>query len=56
MSAKKDVSYQRPVVVGFDGPTPVYNVALGFVVGMYGHRGCPGDDVQEGSFEPVVHT
>jgi hypothetical protein len=36
---RKDVSYQRPVLMGFSGvPNPRYNVDPETLVGIHGHR------------------
>ncbi|MBT8164816.1 MAG: hypothetical protein KJO97_04630, partial [Acidimicrobiia bacterium] len=37
-AGKRDVSYQRHVIVGFDVANQRYNVDFDLIVGMYGHR------------------
>jgi hypothetical protein len=53
-AGRKDIAYQRPVLMGFDVPNPRYNVDLDLVLGMYGHRVVRGDAVDPGFFTNLL--
>jgi hypothetical protein len=48
---KKDVSYQRHVIMGFRHvPNPKYNIDIDRLVATYGYRIVAGEDVEEDAF------
>ena len=49
---KKDVSYQHPVLMGFDVPNPKYNADIPWAVNLYAHRLL--NDAAEGEDEYLV--
>lgn len=53
---KKDLSYQRPVIMGFAVPDPKYNVDYDHVVGVYGHRLVRGQEVESDRFVAALHS
>lgn len=55
-ASKKDISYQRHVVVGFDVPNPKLNVDFDLVVGMYGHRVVRGENVEPDFFASLLRS
>jgi hypothetical protein len=55
-AGRKDVAYQRHVLIGFDVPNPRYNMDLDLVVGMYGHRVVRGEDVDPAFFTGLLRA
>ena len=51
---KRDMSFQRHVVRGFDVPSPLYYVDFDLLVGMYGHRIVRGEESGSGLLERVL--
>ncbi|HVS14367.1 MAG TPA: hypothetical protein VMV46_10600 [Thermoanaerobaculia bacterium] len=51
---RKNVSYQRPVIVGFEVKNANYNLDLDLLVGMYGHRLLQGQPANPDYFESLV--
>jgi hypothetical protein len=49
---KRDLSYQHPVIMGFDVPNPKYNVDLPWAVRMYAYG--PLNDAAEGEEDAFV--
>jgi hypothetical protein len=52
---KTDVSYQRPVVIGFKVPNPKYNADFEWTVDVYGHRLVKGLKAPEGELLATLH-
>lgn len=55
-STKKDVSYQRHVVVGFDVPNPDYHADFDWVVATYAHRVVQGENVERAFFSKLLES
>lgn len=51
---KKDVSFQRHVIRGFDVANSRYYVDFDLLVGMYGHRIVRGEETGPGLFEALL--
>lgn len=47
---KKDVSYQRHVIMGFSSKNPKVNLDIDAAVAVYGHRIIAGEEVEEDEF------
>jgi hypothetical protein len=53
-SGKRDMAYQRPVLMGFKVSNPRYNLDPDLLVGMYGHRVVRGEDVDPSFFANLL--
>ncbi len=57
LSSKKDVSYQRPVIVGFSKvKNPKYNIDLDWAIGVYGHRIIAKNEDEKDLFVSIVQS
>jgi hypothetical protein len=52
--SKKDIAFQRPVLMGFNTPNKKYNIDCGFLAGQYVHRLLDGQPPEAGWFVKIV--
>jgi hypothetical protein len=52
---KKDVAYQRPVLMGFRVPDKRYNVDLDWNLAVIGHRQVTGQPLEDEELVPMLH-
>lgn len=55
-AGKKDVAYQRHVLMGFNVSNPRYNLDLDLLVGTYGHRVVRGEDIDPAFFANLLRA
>lgn len=53
-AGKRDVSYQRHVIMGFAVPNPKFNEDFDMAVGFYGHRVVRGESVEPDFFVKML--
>lgn len=57
LSGKKNLSYQRPVVIGFSKvKNPKYNIDLDWTIGVYGHRIIAKNEEERDLFVQIVNS
>jgi len=57
LSGKKNMSYQRPVILGFPKvKNPKYNLDLDWAIGVYGHRIVAGEEDERDLFIRMVKS
>ena len=55
-AGKKDLAYQRPVIMGFAVKNPKYNVDFDHLVGVYGHQVVRGQKVEPDRFVAALRS
>jgi hypothetical protein len=55
-AGKKDLSYHRHVIMGFNVPNPKYNVDFDWLVATEGHRAVQGLEIDSDFFQRVLRS